>query len=109
MMWKRESTTGLQELPEQRKALAERYTIDAEEAQRREQTAAEQAARRAAEEEAARSAAEEEEARQAAAIAAAREAEEWAQRAATAHLERGDAPEPSPSAAEPPQGRLVLP
>ena len=57
MMWKRPPTTGLQQLPEERKALAERYTIDADEAQRREQTAAAEAARRAAEEEAARQAA----------------------------------------------------
>ena len=56
-MWKRPPTTGLQQLPEERKALAERYTIDADEAQRREQTAAAEAARRAAEEEAARQAA----------------------------------------------------
>ena len=45
-MWKRPPTTGLQQLPEERKALAERYTIDADEAQRREQTAAAEAARR---------------------------------------------------------------
>jgi hypothetical protein len=41
-------------LPDERKALAERYTIDAEEAERREQLAAEEAARQTEAEEAAR-------------------------------------------------------
>jgi len=82
MMWRRQSTDGIQQLPEERKALAERYTIDAEEAQRREQLAAataereaEEQARRDAEAELERKAAEEE-ARRAA------EAEERARRAA---------------------------
>jgi hypothetical protein len=39
-------------LPEERKALAERYTIDADEAQRREQLAIEEATWRAAEQKA---------------------------------------------------------
>jgi hypothetical protein len=41
MMWKRRSEQGIQQLAEERKLLAERYTIDAEEAERREQLAAE--------------------------------------------------------------------
>jgi hypothetical protein len=51
MMWKRRSTEGIQQLPEERKALAERYTVDAEEALRREQLAAATAAREAEEQE----------------------------------------------------------
>ena len=45
MMWKRRSEDGIQQLPEERKVLAERYTIDAEEAHRREQLPAAVAAR----------------------------------------------------------------
>lgn len=64
-------------LPDERKALAERYTIDSEEAERREQRAVEQAARRAEAEEVARVEAEEA-ARQAAAEAARKAAAEEA-------------------------------
>ena len=60
-------------LPSERKALAERYTIDAEEAERRERQAAEQVARQAEADEVAR--VEAEEAARAAAAAAAPEAE----------------------------------
>ena len=48
-MWQRRTVEGIQQLPEERKALAERYTIDAEEAQRREQLPAAVAAREAKE------------------------------------------------------------
>ena len=47
MNWRREPKLLVKRLPDERKALAERYTIDAEEAERREQLAAEQAARQA--------------------------------------------------------------
>src|SRR6478672_7635239 len=80
MMWRRQSTDGIQQLPEERKALAERYTIDAEEALRREQLAAATAAREA--EEQARRAAEAERRRKAAEEQARREAEEEARRLA---------------------------
>jgi colicin import membrane protein len=73
MMWKRRTTVGTLELPEERKALAERYTIDAEEAHRREQLPA---------------------------AVAAREAEERARRAARAELERKAAEEQARRAAE---------
>jgi hypothetical protein len=77
MLWKRASRR-IGRLPDARRALAERYTIDAGEVQRREQVAAEaEAARQAAEEEAARrGAAEDEAARRAADDAAARRAAE---------------------------------
>ena len=86
--WRREPKAELKSLPHERKALAERYTIDADEAQRREQLAAEEAARRAAAEEAARQAAAAEAERRAAAEAARRAAEEEsARRAAIAAME----------------------
>jgi hypothetical protein len=98
--WRREPKIMLRSLPDERKALAERYTIDAEEADRRRQLAAEQAERqveakahdaarveaeeaarqaaeaasRAAADEAAREAAAEDAVRRAAAEEAAREA-----------------------------------
>jgi membrane protein involved in colicin uptake len=69
---------GLKSLPHERKALAERYTIDAEEALRREQVAAEEAARqKAAAEVAAREAARRR-AAEAAALRAAAESARWA-------------------------------
>lgn len=62
--WRRVEKGGLRSLPHERKALAERYTIDAEEVERRTRLAAdEESARRAAEEEAGRRAAPEEAAR----------------------------------------------
>ena len=65
-MWRKRASNKVERLPEERKVLAERYTIDADEAQRREQRAAEEEARRqAAAEEAARRAAAEEAARRA--------------------------------------------
>jgi hypothetical protein len=90
--WRREAKGGLQSLPHERKVLAERYTIDAEEAERRAQLAEEQAARQAEAEEAARQAAEEA-ARQAAAEEAARQAaaEEVARRSAEAAAMRAAA------------------
>ena len=42
--WRRERKVGLPSLPHERKALAERYTIDADEAERRVRLAAGQAA-----------------------------------------------------------------
>jgi membrane protein involved in colicin uptake len=71
----------LRSLPDERKALAERYTIDAEEADRRRQLGAEQAARQAEASDAARVEAEEA-ARQAAAEAARKAAAEEAARSA---------------------------
>jgi hypothetical protein len=50
-MWKRASKGEIEPLSEERKALAERYTIDAAEAQKREQLAAELAAREAEQQE----------------------------------------------------------
>ena len=71
--WRREEKGGLRSLPHERKTLAERYTIDAEEAERRARLAAdEEAARQRAAEQAARREAEEEAARRAAADEAAR-------------------------------------
>jgi hypothetical protein len=70
-MW-RPGNESRNRLPEERRALAERYTIDAEEARRREQLAAEAAAR--AEAERAAEAAARAEAERAAAEQAAREA-----------------------------------
>ena len=61
-MW-RPGNASRNRLPEERRALAERYTIDAEEARRREQLAAEAAARAEAERVAAEQAAREEAAR----------------------------------------------
>src|SRR6478609_9164496 len=123
MMWRRQSTDGIQQLPAERKALAERYTIDAEEAQRREQLAAataereaEEQARRdaeaelerkAAEEEARRAAEAEEQARRVAEEEARRaaEAEEQARRAAEAERERKALEEQAQRAAEEEAGR----
>lgn len=81
-MWKRRSSGGIQQLAEERKVLAERYTIDADEASRRERLAAEEAERRAAAEEAARLAAEESARRAAEAEARTRAAEQEAAREA---------------------------
>jgi colicin import membrane protein len=106
MMWRRESNSGIQQLPDERKALAERYTIDAEEAQRREQLAADEAVRAVAEHERREAAlgrkAAEEEARRAAEAEARRvaEAEERARREAAAELERKAAEEEARRAAE---------
>jgi hypothetical protein len=90
MRWKRRSHAGIQELAEERKVLAERYTIDAEEAQRREQLAIDAAAREA--EEQARRAIEAERERKA--------AEERARRAAEAEpareVQRAADPQPQP-------------
>jgi hypothetical protein len=125
--WRRESNGGLHSLPHERKALAERYTIDAEEAERRAQLAAEQAMRQAeaedaarieaeetarrvaaekaaqeAAEEAARRAAAEDAARRAAEDEAARRAaEEAAAQAAAAEMESQPVPEPAEPVAEP--------
>jgi hypothetical protein len=86
--WRREPRAVLKSLPDERKALAERYTIDADEAQRREQLAEEQAATRAAAEAASRRAAAQEAARRAAEEGARRaEEEEAARRAAIAAME----------------------
>lgn len=76
MNWRRETKGELQSLPRERKVLAERYTIGADEADRRarlaaEQAAAAEAARQAAAEDAARGTAAEEAARRAAAAEAA--------------------------------------
>jgi hypothetical protein len=49
MVWRRESRAGRERLAEERTALAERYTIDADEARRREQLAVEAAAKAAEE------------------------------------------------------------
>lgn len=98
--WRRDSRDALKSLPQERKVLAERYTIDADEAERREQLAAEEHAREAAAEEVARRAAAEEAARReaaaaeaeaerrASAAAAMRAAAESARRAAEAEAER---------------------
>ena len=116
MMWKRRATDEVQQLPEERKALAERYTIDADEAQRREQLAAEASALEAeAAQEEARRAAEAERERKAAEEQARRiaEAEEQARRAAEAELQREAAAgkaiaEPTEPTTEPePQPALV--
>jgi hypothetical protein len=57
-MLRKRASSEIERLPDARKALAERYTIDADEAQRREELAAEEAsARRVAEEDAAEQAA----------------------------------------------------
>jgi hypothetical protein len=66
--WRRETKGELKSLPRERKVLAERYTIDADEADRRVRIAAEQAAA----EESARQAAAQKVARRAAAAEAAR-------------------------------------
>jgi|SRR5579884_875559 len=101
MRWRR-TAQEIERLQEERKALAERYTIDTEEAQRREELAAQrEAARRAAEEaarrakeEAARRAAEKDAARQ-----AAREAPET-KAAAAAGVRDEDAEEEADVSAE---------
>jgi hypothetical protein len=93
MAWKRRSSGGIQQLAEERKTLAERYTIDAEQAQRREQLAEAQA-RLAAEaaEAARRAAAAEEEERRAAETEVGRRAAE-AERARKAAEEVESAPD----------------
>jgi membrane protein involved in colicin uptake len=91
--WRREAKGELQSLPHERKLLAERYTIDAEEAERRAQHAEEQAARQAEAEEAARIEAEETARRVAAEKAAREAAEEAARRAAEEEAARRAAEE----------------
>jgi hypothetical protein len=91
--WRRQSKGKLPNLPHERKALAERYTIDADEADRRaqraaEEAAAEEAARLAAAEEAARRSAEEEAARAAPSVAVGHELAEQAQAFASTQSER---------------------
>jgi hypothetical protein len=94
--WRREPKVVVKSLPEERKVLAERYTIDAEEAQRREKLAAESAARQAEADEVAGIAAAEEEARSAPATV-------------TAEADRESHPEPlEPSTAPEPEPQLVL-
>jgi hypothetical protein len=89
--WRRETKGEVQSLPHERKALAERYTIDADEADRRAQLAAEQAAA----EEATRQAAAEESARRAAAADAARkEASAAVERELAEHARASVSPEP---------------
>jgi hypothetical protein len=85
--WRRDPKAELKSLPLERKVLAERYTIDAEEASRREQFAAEEAARQAAAEEAERAAAAEQ-ARRAHEAEVLRAAAESARRAAEAEAAR---------------------
>jgi hypothetical protein len=90
-MWRRDRSAAATGLPEERKALAERYTIDADEALRRERVVAADAVRRAAAEAAARAAAE----------AATRQAEERERRAAAAELAAALAPSRRLDAREP--------
>ena len=117
MNWRREARGGLQSLPHERKVLAERYTIDSEEAERRAQLDEEQAARQAEAEEAAlieaeeaaRRVAAEEAARRAAAEEAARQAaaEEAARRSAEAAAMRAAAESARRAAEEEDQRRAV--
>jgi septal ring factor EnvC (AmiA/AmiB activator) len=107
--WRREAKGELQRLPHERKALAERYTIDTKEAERREQLAAHEAARRAADDEAARRAAEDEAQRRAAEQEALRrEAAEAAAQTAVEPVAR-DATEPELAPVEPAQARADAP
>jgi hypothetical protein len=91
--WRRETKREVQSLPQERKALAERYTIDADEADRRaqlvaEQAAAEDAARQAAAEEAARLAAAADAARKDASASVERELAEHARASVSLEPER---------------------
>jgi hypothetical protein len=96
MSWRRQTKGKLPNLPHERKALAERYTIDADEADRRARRAVEEAAAEEAAREAALRAAEEEEAaRAAASVVLERELAEQAEAFASSRSEREVAPEPA--------------
>jgi hypothetical protein len=104
-MWRRHRSAGATGLPDKRRVLAERYTIDADEALRRDRLVAAEAVRRAAAEAAARAAAE----------AATRDTEERERPAAapapSRRLELSGpeivSPEPEPALEEEPAGERV--